>query len=318
MACTNKMKIVYGDGGIGLHGAFEEKSFSYLFGGDGPHSMKINQREWLYKVPKPTFWRALTDNDRGNGFAFRSGMWLTADTFIRGRFTKIVVDGEKEIPLPIAPFNDSTTDHEEITKVKIVYVYQTLTVPSTDVKVTYIVKGDGSIKVKVHFYGKEGLPELPVLGMRFIMPTCVDSFTYEGLSGETYPDRMAGGIPGIYKVEGLPVTPYIQPQECGMHMNTQWVELSRSTSLRNDMKKAKTEKMHLDLEGLAFSCLPYTAEEIENATHQEELPAKRRTVLCVNGAVRGVGGIDSWGADVEEDFHVSAQKDYKFSFVIRP
>ncbi len=46
----------------------------------------------------------------------------------------------------------------------------------------------------------------------------------------------------------------------------------------------------------AFSCLPYTASEIENALHHEELPPARRTVLCVYGAVRGVGGIDSWGS----------------------
>ena len=43
---------------------------------------------------------------------------------------------------------------------------------------------------------------------------------------------------------------------------------------------------------MLFSCLPYTASEIENATHHEELPPARRTVLCVYGAVRGVGGID--------------------------
>ena len=65
-----------------------------------------------------------------------------------------------------------------------------------------------------------------------------------------------------------------------------------------------------------FSCLPYTAEEIENATHHEELPPARRTVLCVCGAVRGVGGIDSWGTDVEEAYHISAEKDIEFAFDI--
>ena len=60
----------------------------------------------------------------------------------------------------------------------------------------------------------------------------------------------------------------------------------------------------------AFSCLPYTASEIENATHHEELPPARRTVLCVYGAVRGVGGIDSWGSDVEDDYRISAEKTF--------
>ena len=38
--------------------------------------------EWLYRCPKPTFWRALTDNDRGSKFHIKSGSWLSADMFI--------------------------------------------------------------------------------------------------------------------------------------------------------------------------------------------------------------------------------------------
>lgn len=38
--------------------------------------------EWLYRCPKPTFWRALTDNDRGSKFHIKSGNWLAADMFI--------------------------------------------------------------------------------------------------------------------------------------------------------------------------------------------------------------------------------------------
>ena len=39
-------------------------------------------------------------------------------------------------------------------------------------------------------------------------------------------------------------------------------------------------------------------------------------MMCVYGAVRGVGGIDSWGADVEEKYHISGEKDIHFSFFI--
>ena len=67
---------------------------------------------------------------------------------------------------------------------------------------------------------------------------------------------------------------------------------------------------------LAFSCLPYTAAELEDATHQDELPPVRRTVVCIYGAVRGVGGINSWGADVEEGYHVDGEKDILCSFRI--
>ena len=60
----------------------------------------------------------------------------------------------------------------------------------------------------------------------------------------------------------------------------------------------------------------FDAEELENAYHHEELPPARRTVLCVLGAVRGVGGIDSWGSDVEDAYHISAEEDHEVSFNI--
>ena len=38
-----------------------------------------------------------------------------------------------------------------------------------------------------------------------------------------------------------------------------------------------------------------------------------RTHLCLYAAMRGVGGINSWGADVEPDFHVSAGQDHRLA-----
>ena len=66
----------------------------------------------------------------------------------------------------------------------------------------------------------------------------------------------------------------------------------------------------------AFSCLPYTAQELENATHQEELPLPRRTVLCVLGAVRGLGGRDTWGAQPEPAFRLDAAGEIEYDFYI--
>ena len=85
---------------------------------------------------------------------------------------------------------------------------------------------------------------------------------------------------------------------------------SRTDSSSQILRIEKNDK------NFAFSCLPYTASEIENALHHEELPPARRTVLCVYGAVRGVGGIDSWGTDVEEEYHISAEDDKDYSFSI--
>ena len=203
-------------------------------------------------------------------------------------------------------------------EMKISYLYKTITTPSTQVHVDYTVDTEGKIRVDVKYDGAVGLPQLPVFGMRFIMPTLADKYVYEGLSGETYPDRKMGAAEGVFEVNDLSLTPYLVPQECGMRMDTKWVEITRHTSLDNSRKREKPETLRMEQteKPFAFSCLPYTACEIENATHQEELPPARRTVLCVYGAVRGVGGIDSWGSDVEENYHISAEKDITYSFVI--
>lgn len=334
------LQLIFGDVTLGIRGradkgspeeevrkeetrekvSLEERGFHYIFSyvTGGMESLTVNGKEWLYRTPRPTFWRATTDNDRGSKFPIKSGMWLAADMFIQCTGITVAVDG-KEIPFPCAPENNRYTGEERAKRVKISFTYETVTVPATKAIVAYEVEGNGNIHVTANYYGVPGLPELPVFGMRFIMPTCAEQFVYKGLSGETYPDRKAGGIPGIYKVEGLPVTPYLVPQDCGVHMDTEWVEVYRGSGLDN-RKKGATElsKLHFDLGSLAFSCLPYTASELENALHQEELPLPRRTVLCIYGAVRGVGGIDSWGADVEPAYHISGERDMGFEFWVRP
>ncbi len=309
-------RIVIGDVTIGIQG----QDFAYIFsvGMGGMESLYKDGKEWLYRAPRPAFWRAATDNDRGNGFVFRSAVWSAADRFVRCVKVAARMD-EQEISMPPAPENNKYNGDETCDRFEISYTYETPTVPVTEVTVSYLVESDGRIHVQVDYLGKQGLPELPVLGLRFLMPTAAEGYTYEGLSGETYPDRMAGGIPGVYEVQGLPVTPYMVPQDCGMHMQTKWLEIVRKTSLDNTDRGERSSRLKITAEEgkhFAFSCLPYTAQELENAMHHEELPPARRTVVSILGAVRGVGGINSWGADVEDAYHISGEQDITYGFWI--
>lgn len=309
-------RIVIGDVTIGIQG----QDFAYIFsvGMGGMESLYKDGKEWLYRAPRPAFWRATTDNDRGNGFVFRSAVWSAADRFVRCVKVTARMD-EQEISMPPAPENNKYNGDETCDRFEISYTYETPTVPVTEVTVSYLVESDGRIHVQVDYLGKQGLPELPVLGLRFLMPTAAEGYTYEGLSGETYPDRMAGGIHGVYEVQGLPVTPYMVPQDCGMHMQTKWLEIVRKTSLDNTDRGGRSSRLKITAEEgkyFAFSCLPYTAQELENAMHHEELPPARRTVVSILGAVRGVGGINSWGADVEDAYHISGEQDITYGFWI--
>ncbi len=224
----NLLKIIYGDCTLGIWGNAGKKVFHYIFSYQtgGLESLCIDGKEWIYRTPKPAFWRALTDNDRGNKFGLKSGMWMSADLFMDCVEITVTVDG-KEGPLPIAPVNNRFGHEERAKEVLVTFLYETITYPKTNVKVSYKVGVGGKISVKAEYEGKKGLPELPVFGIRFIMPAKAEGYSYEGLSGETYPDRKAGGEKGIFHVEGLPVTPYLVPQDCGMHMDTKWVEIRR-------------------------------------------------------------------------------------------
>lgn len=315
-AKTQQIRLIFGDCTFGIKGEGFHYIFSYTRG--GLESLNKNGKEWLYRETLPTFWRALTDNDTGNGFGFQSAMWLGAGMYQKVKNIRVFVN-ERPIEMPIAPVNNQYTSQEYAETAKIIFSLEINTIPKTTVDVAYQVNGSGEIFVKMNYHGKKGLPELPLLGLRFIMPTKATYFEYEGLSGETYPDRMAGGAEGIYKVEGLPVPPYLVPQDCGVHMKTKWLKITRDTTLNNaDTSKEEFSLRFEQVNGeFAFSALPFKAEELENATHVEELPPERRTVLVMMAKVRGVGGIDSWGADVEEAYHINAEEDHEFCFLIK-
>lgn len=318
MAYTNnQLHVIYGDGSLGLGGTNFHYIFSYERG--GLESLVANGKEWLYRTPQPIFWRATTDNDHGSGFSVDTAQWYTANRFSTCQEVSLAVDGQAIEPLPIAPLSNRYSAHEYADKVTLTFKFVTPTVPSTTASVTYTVTASGQISVNVHYVGHADLPELPAFGLRLIMPTTATGFDYVGLSGETYPDRLAGAQHGHFHVDSLPVTPYLVPQECGMHMQTEKLTVTRSTTQNNadhDNQPFSLTFDQADDQPFAFSCLPYTAEELENATHIEELPLARRTVLSIYGAVRGVGGIDSWGTDVEAPYHIASDQDIDLNFNI--
>ena len=100
---------------------------------------------------------------------------------------------------------------------------------------------------------------------------------------------------------------YLVPQECGNHMFTLWA------TFRMDGGKLGLYKLDKPFH---FSAIPYTPHQLEQAFHAEELPRPTRTVITVCGEMRGVGGIDTWGSDVEKQYHIHSDRDIEFSFRI--
>lgn len=279
------LKIIHGDGALGVRGCGFEILFSYPEG--GPCSIVSQGREWLWRAPRPAYWRAPTENDIGNKFAFKSSIWSAADAYQ----TCIGI----EIP---------TESADEVT---VKYTYSAPTVKTLKTDVTYTVRSDGTLKVSVNYHRQKGLPELALLGLRFQTLIPVDSVEWLGLSGETYPDRKRGGAFG-WHLERPGISEYVVPQECSNHADTQAVTLHTGV---------KSLSFYADGEPFSFSAIPFTPQQLEQAAHREELPERVRTVVTICGKMRGVGGIDSWGSDVEPPYRVSAEENIDFSVCFR-
>ena len=54
--------------------------------------------------------------------------------------------------------------------------------------------------------------------------------------------------------------------------------------------------------------LPHSAYELENALHLDELPRVRYTWVRIAAKQMGVGGDDSWGAPVHEEYCIPADQ----------
>lgn len=280
-------EIVHGDVHLGIRG----NGFFALFSRNdgGLISLCYDGKEYITRPPVPTFWRGTTDNDHGCKFDFTSAAWMSAEMFQK-------------------------LDKMEITEgkncVKVVSTYSFPVVSSVKVEMTYVVDETGRIGVQAQYFGVKGMPELPLFGVKFRMRSEFSNICWYGLGPEeTYPDRLAAGHIGIFESTAADsMCPYLMPQDCGNHMETRLLEVT------NEKKEGLRFTM-LD-KPFAFSALPYSAMDLENALHQEELPPVSYTYVNLLGAVRGVGGDDSWGAPVHLQYCLSAEENICFAFAI--
>ena len=278
---TQSLVITEGDGAWGVRGEKFEILFSKLQG--GPVSLVSGGREWLWRAPRPALWRAPTENDLGCGFPMRSAPWSAVDAWQK------CTGWETE----------QGADFFAIT-----YRFAADALPGYASEITYRVEREGVLTIQALYHGFAGAPELPLFGLRFSTPQPIEETAWVGYSGETYPDRYKGGVFGSHK-ETPQVPNYLVPQECGGHSFTCGVALHMGTGT---LTLEKAEKPFF------FSAIPYTPAQLEQAQHVWELPGHCRTTVTVASDMRGVGGIDSWGTDVESAYRVSGEEDHCLRF----
>lgn len=239
--------------------------------------------------PTPHFWRAYTDNDRGNGLPTRCAPWREASQ------TKSLT-------------SFSTTIEND--QISITVVYELPTPEVSNCKVTYTISDNGQINVKVDLLPGDNLPEIPEIGMLMILEKAFDNLHWYGKGPhENYWDRNLGAKLGLYsgKVSDQ-FTPYLRPQECGNKTEVRWARLTNDQGVGFEISGDPT---------IEINALPYTPFELEDYDHVYKLPDSDKVVIRVNYKQMGVGGDDTWGARTHPEFTLYANRNYSYTYSIK-
>ncbi|MED3563148.1 glycoside hydrolase family 2 TIM barrel-domain containing protein [Bacillus xiapuensis] len=282
------LRVAHGDVNIGVHG----KDFSVIFSKQAGSLISLNygSKEMIACSPAPLFWRATTDNDRGFSQDYHSGVWYAAS------LARKCVGFEVE---------------EAEGLVTVSFTYKFSVSDAIEVRVLYTVYPDGSLRVKSSYRGAENLPQIPTFALSFKVPADYDQLEWYAMGPEeNYADRKNGARLGIFKntVTGN-LSGYVMPQESGNRTGVRRVSLTNQ-----DEQGIRISSVGEPLE-CNFS--PYTAFELENAKHHYELPNIHYTVVTIAGKQMGVGGDDSWGAPVHDEYLIRADQDREFEFRIQ-
>ncbi len=304
---AGSLEIIRGEENIGVRGS----GFSILFSGPmgGLVSYNCRGRELIGCVPKPNFWRAPTDNDRGAFSQMRYAQWKTASLYHRPIYAgqeRVIypwmVDYEKNYGIGAKKRSDGTFF--------IRYAYIIATVPETKVDVSYTVYQDGRIKMELDYDPSKKMTEMPEFGLMFTLDAAFDRLEWYGLGPEeTYADRKRGGRLGIWKnMVKDNMARYLVPQECGNKEDVRYIKV---------MDKNGYGLVFTACEGsMSASALPYTPHQLETASHLYELPKACNTIVRLSKAQMGVGGDDSWGARVHPEYLLDVSGHMHFEVMI--
>lgn len=285
---SGKLTVVHGDVNIGVKGDNFHVLLSLAEG--GLSSYRYEGREYITRTPKTSFWRALTDNDRGVKHGFDRGLWLGAGLY------------QKHIDAKVEEATDRVT---------VTFTHK-LALPGEILHtVAYTVYPDGRVAVHLTYPGYLGLPSLPAYGYDLKLKEQYHKVRYYGNGpAENYRDRKVGARLGIFEMTAQDnLTPYLVPQEAGNRTDVRWLEVSDESG----------HGLRISGQNQVFeaSVLPHNEYELENAMHQEELAKPHFTWVRILAGQMGVGGDDSWGAPVHQEYWLPADQALELIFTIQ-
>ena len=163
-------------------------------------------------------------------------------------------------------------------------------------------------------------PELPLGRLGYVMrvPRNLSDFTYYGRGPvENYSDRYTNAFVGIYSSPVADqVQNYTKSQDMANHEQVRWASLTGRRgrgvvfeACQNSLKRSDSGRPVMSV-----NALPYSAVDLVQAAHQNELPAPGDTWLCLDAADSGLGGNSCGPSPLQED---RVHSDATFGFTIR-
>lgn len=254
-------------------------------------SYRKGGRDILEGMPEPSFWRAPTDNDFGNGMPVRCNVWRTGAMKATG--CSVERDGGS---------------------LRIVTRYRLTDAPS-DYTLSYTLRPDGRLTVAAAWSSDGSLPELPRFGMRMRLAQACKNFTFYGRGPwENYADRNTASFVGRYEQStDEQYYPYVRPQENGNKSDVRWLTLTDAAGRGVRIDGAQP---------LSVSAMPYLTEDFDpgltkKQQHISDIQPRREVVLHVDLAQCGLGGDNSWGALPHEPYRLTADH-YSYAYTITP
>ena len=244
--------------------------------------------------PVPNFWRAPTDNDRGNGQHTRNQTWRDAGA--NRKVTDVTVRALRDRAVEIKVTGTLPTTAES--------TYTT----------TYTVFGNGEIKVDNTLHpGATTLPYIPEVGTMLFLPRPpgAPALLRPRTRGEPLgPQRRHRRGPVLRRPSSGQWTPYIRPQENGNKTDVRWAALTD----RGGVGLLVSGEPLLEVNASHF-----TPEDLSvGVRHDYQLTPRDEVVLRLNHRQMGVGGDNSWGAHTHDEYKLFANRDYSYTYRLRP
>ena len=278
-----KAHIIDGDYNVGIK---MENSFALISKANGKLvSIQSEGAELLRSPISPDFWRAPTDNDLGNGNTFRWAQWKIASLYQKCERVSVDPERAQVTSFFFMPAN-----------------------PKIHCSMEYSFFKKNIVRIRMHLDPVKG--DAPCVGIMFKMPGKWNRLSWYGNSqSEAYSDRQSACR--IELCEGSvdrQYIPYLHPQECGNKTQLRFFTVTED--------RGKGLRLSSD-SPFEASALPYTAHEIENASNILHLPPRNETVVGAYKQKCGVGGDDSWGAPVHEEYLIKTDEGIDFTIYLQ-